>query len=80
MLCYHLGTKGNIHFLRGDLPVDLTRSAKCGVVIFKASMLNCRGGQSAMGICALYYICNLCGVMFCRDLCLIGGGVGVNLT
>ena len=30
-------------------------SAKFGVVIFKASMLDCRG-QSAMGICALCYI------------------------
>ena len=32
------------------------RSAKFGVAVFKASMLNCKGGQSAMGICALFYI------------------------
>ena len=31
------------------------RSATFGVVILKASMLD-RGGQSAMGICALFYI------------------------
>ena len=44
------------------------------VVVFKASMLNCRG-QSAMGIylhCAIYetYLVS----WLCRDLCLIGGG------
>ena len=32
------------------------RSAKFGVMVFKASMLNCKGGQSAMGKCALFYI------------------------
>ena len=32
------------------------RCAKFGVVVFKASMLNCKGGQSAMGIYALFYI------------------------
>ena len=32
------------------------RSAKFGVVVFKASMLDWLGGQSAMGICALFYI------------------------
>ena len=33
------------------------RSAKFGVVVFKASMLQLMGGPSAMGICALFYIC-----------------------
>ena len=32
------------------------RSAKFGVVVCKASMLDCQGGQSAMGICTLFYI------------------------
>ena len=32
------------------------RSAKFGVAVFKASMLDWLGGQSAMGICALLYI------------------------
>ena len=32
------------------------RSAKFGVAIFKASMLNWLGGQSALGICELLYI------------------------
>ena len=32
------------------------RSAKFGVVVFKASMLDCKGGSSAMGICPLFYI------------------------
>ena len=33
-------------------------SAKCGVAVFKASMLNWRRGwaQSAIGTCALFYI------------------------
>ena len=30
--------------------------AKFGVVVFKVSILDCWGGQSAMGICALFYI------------------------
>ena len=30
--------------------------AKFGVAVFKASILNWLGGQSAMGICALFYI------------------------
>ena len=32
------------------------RSAKFGVVVFKASMLDCKGCSSAIGICALFYI------------------------
>ena len=32
------------------------RSAKFGVVVFKASMLDWLGGQSAMGTCVLFYI------------------------
>ena len=32
------------------------RSAKFGVVVFKASMLNCKGDSSTIGICALFYI------------------------
>ena len=32
------------------------RSAKFGVAVFKASMLDWLGDQSAMGICALFYI------------------------
>ena len=32
------------------------RSAKFGVVVFKASILDWHGGKSAMGICALFYI------------------------
>ena len=32
------------------------RCAKFGVVVFKASMLNCKGASSATGICALFYI------------------------
>ena len=46
-------------------------------MVFQTSMFNWRrvlGGSSAMGICALCYICNLPGVMV-----LLGGGVGVNL-
>ena len=35
------------------------------------------GCQSTMGICALCYIQNLFGVMFCRDLCSIGLGVSI---
>ena len=35
---------------------DAIRCANFGVAVFKASMLNCRGGQSAMGICVLCYI------------------------
>ena len=35
------GIQGIYVFLRvRDLPVDLTTSAKCGVVVFKASVLN----------------------------------------
>ena len=34
----------------------ISRSAKFGVAVFKASMLDCKGGQSAMGICALFHI------------------------
>ena len=33
------------------------RSAKFGVVVFKVSMLNPKGGSSAIGIYALFYIC-----------------------
>ena len=32
------------------------RSAKFGVVVFKASMLDCKGDSSTIGICALFYI------------------------
>ena len=32
------------------------KSAKFGVAVFKASMLTVTGGQSAMGIYALFYI------------------------
>ena len=32
------------------------RFAKFGVVVIKASMLNCKGGQVVIGICALFYI------------------------
>ena len=32
------------------------RSAKFGVVVFKASMLDWLGGQSAIGTCVLFYI------------------------
>ena len=32
------------------------RSAKFGVAVFKASMLNWPGSQSAMGICAFFYM------------------------
>ena len=32
------------------------RSAKFGVVVFKASMLDCKGVSSVIGICALFYI------------------------
>ena len=39
------------------------RCAKCDVAVLKASMLNWRGCQSAMGICALCHIWNLFGVM-----------------
>ena len=38
------------------------RCAKFGVAVSKASMVDW-GCQSAMGICALCYICNLLGVM-----------------
>ena len=41
----------NIYIYRSAM-----RSAKFGVVVFKASILNWLGGQSAMGICALFYI------------------------
>ena len=36
--------------------IYIYRSAKFGVVVFKASMHNCRGGSSAIGICTLFYI------------------------
>ena len=38
--------------------ISAIRCAKCGVVVFKASMLDWRRGwgQSAIGICALFYI------------------------
>ena len=36
--------------------IYIYRSANFGVVVFKASLLNWLGGQSAMGICALLYI------------------------
>ena len=32
------------------------RCAKFGVAVFKASMLDCNGGQAVIGICALLYI------------------------
>ena len=32
------------------------KCAKFGVVVFKASILDWPGGQSAMGICAVFYI------------------------
>ena len=32
------------------------RCSKCDVAVFKASMLDWRRGQSAIGICALFYI------------------------
>ena len=34
----------------------INRSAKFGVVVFKASMLDCKGDSSTIGICALFYI------------------------
>ena len=33
---------------------SIYRSAKFGVVVFKASILKWLGGQSAMGICAVF--------------------------
>ena len=43
-------------FFRGrDLPVDLTTSAKSGVAVFKASMLNCKGQCTWVYVhCAIY--------------------------
>ena len=32
------------------------RSSKFGVVVFKASMLDCKGDSSTIAICALFYI------------------------
>ena len=46
------------------------RCAKFGVVVFKASMVNCRG-QSAMGICTLFYIYRSamrCAKFFCSSI------------
>ena len=40
-------------FIYINLPLDC---AKFGVVVIKASMLNCNGGQVVIGICALFYI------------------------
>ena len=36
--------------------LNILRSAKFGVVVFKAPMLDCKGGQSAMSICTLFYM------------------------
>ena len=57
------GIQGIYVWLKG---VDLTRSAKFGAAVFKASMLNWLGGQSPMGIYALCYIWNVFVVMFCQ--------------
>ena len=47
------GIQGIYAQLTGEGP-----STKFGVAVFKVSMLDWRvGGQSAMGICALFYIC-----------------------
>ena len=48
------------------------RCAKFGVAVFKASMLNCKGGQSTMGICALFYIYRSAkfGVVVCKGFML----------
>ena len=50
------------------------RCAKFGVVVFKASMLDCRGAnlQWVYVHCAIYetYVVS----QFCTDLCSIGGG------
>ena len=44
------------------------RSAKFGVVVFKASMLDCKGDSSTIGICALFYIDAKFGVAVSRHL------------
>ena len=56
------------------------RCAKFGVVVFKASMLDWRRGwgQSAMGICALCYICQVwCNGVQGIYALLTGGGVNL---
>ena len=40
-------------FIYRDLPLAFDRF---GVVVLKASMLNCKGGKVVIGICALFYI------------------------
>ena len=52
------------------------RCAKCGVAVLKASLLN-GGSQSAMGICALCYIWNVCGVMVLQRSMLDWRGVNL---
>ena len=56
------------------------RCGKFGVVLFKASMLNCRGAicNGYMFIVLYIYVTYLV-YLFSRDLFLIGGGGGVNL-
>ena len=39
-----------------DIYRSAIRCAKFGVGVFKASLLDCKEGPSAMGICALFYI------------------------
>ena len=58
-------------------------SAKFGVAVFKASVLYWPGGQSAMGISALFHICIDLPLdvpslvwQYSRHLCLIGGLIG----
>ena len=56
-LCLIGGWRGSISHGYICIVLYIYRCAKCGVAVFKASMLGLGvGGQSAMGICALFYI------------------------
>ena len=53
-------------FIYIDLPLDWCH--RFGVVVLKASMLNCKGGQTlVIGICALFYIY----IYICHELCQV---------
>ena len=66
-------------FLRGDLPVDLTTSAKCGVVVCKASMLNCRGAMCHAYMCIVLYMKLMWCNAFAEIYTQLEGSGGVNL-
>ena len=58
------GMQGIYAQLEGDIGIcalfyiyrSAISCAKFGVVVFMASMLNCKEGQVVIGICALFYI------------------------